>query len=433
MIYLNMGLLNRFFKLNLSRQILISIILAISIGVTFRLNIDFLLRYHIDVAGFQILGIIFMSLLKTIIGPLVLISITSSIVSFDSISQVGKIASKTLLTFLILTLISITLAISIGYLLKPGVDVDINKEVMIKNNADKISHIRTNTVSSHSLSDVLMNIVPSNIVNSLINNDIMQIIFIATIFGLAILKNKEQSKPLVRGIDFLNSIIFSIVDLIMKLTPIAVFGLIVWLVGTQDFKLIKSLLSLVGSFYLCCIIMSYVIYPLILFLFKLNPIHFIRKTFPVQSLAFFTASSSATIGMNIETCDKLGVKRASSNFIIPLGATINMNGGAMHLCLSTIFISQLWGVDLSCSQIGLLVVLATFGAVGTAPVPGVSIFLLSGILQSLNLPMEATMIILTVDRLLDMARTTVNITGDTLSAVVVDRINKDLNVAEYKK
>jgi len=427
-------LISRIFKIDLSYRILISIFIGSLFGVLFRFYSEAFLNFGINVAGFKILGSIFIDLIKMTIAPLIFTSIVVSILSVGDSKKTGMLAIKSVTCFFVMTTISVILGVLAVRFFEPGVNISFDKDSILSTMDIMQSKAFNHKQSFSSLWEFVLNIIPSNIFHSFYDANFLQIIFFAIIFSIAIIKSNEQStSSIIRGINGLCDIMFSISRMVMHFAPFGVFGLTAWLFGTQDVGLLKSLGFLIMILYGSCFTMVYVVYGLFsISILKLNPWHFYRKIFPSQTLGYLLASSAAALPMSLDIAEKdLGISREKSRFVIPLGATVNMNGGAIHLGISTFFIAQLYGINMSFGDIITAVILCVLGAIGTAPVPGASIFLLAGILSALRLPVEAIAIILAVDRILDMARTFTNISGDLFSAVIIDKLDGTLNKKIY--
>lgn len=425
--------LKEFFQIKLTYRIILGFVLGITIGIIIRNNPIYSGILGIKAENFKILGDIFLDLIRMSIGPLIFASITSSVMGEKNSGNIGTMALKSFVCFLAMTLISVVLGIVATNIIKPGMLV--NKEhksfqsiVSGKDsNAQKaISKIDKNKNSG---SNIILDAVPSNIFKSFYDANFLQIIFFSAILGVAIKKSNALDGHLAKSIRSLNDVMFKLTDFIMQFATFGIFGFTVWVVGSQDLSLIKSLGIIILIVYGGILFLVYVMYSLfILFALRLNPLKFFRKMAPVQIMGYLLASSSAMLPQSLKIAEqKLGVSREKALFIIPFGATVNMNGTALNLAVSVIFISQIFGVSFSMEQYIYIIALCTLGAVGTAPIPGASIFLLSGILGDLNLPIGAIGFILAIDRILDMARTFGNITGDVLSGVIVDRFDNTLN------
>ena len=424
---------NNLSRLNLTHYVSIGFVLGCIVGVFFRFFPSEFLSVGVNVAKFNILGKIFIDLIKMIIAPLIFCSICSAILSIEDGSNATKLAIKTILVFLVLTSVSVIIGMLVAYHTNIGGNVSFDKQAIIDNSGANLDSIKQNArLGANSVSEFIMNIIPNNIFDAFLKGDFLQIIFFATIFSIATVGSGNSGKKVSEVINAFSEVIFAVSDIVTRFAPIGIFGIASWLIGTQDIGLIKSLGVLVFAYYGCALFLMYPIYGLIFILCRINPIPFFKKMLPVQLLGYVTASSAATVPLAIDRAQKkLGVTKEKANFIIPLGATINMNGGAIHFGMSTIFIANLWGVHFVQADYITIFCLSIIGAVGTAPIPGVSIFLLAGILAAVNLPIDAIAIILAVDRILDMMRTVCNISGDSFAAVLIDKFDKTLDKKIY--
>jgi len=422
-------IMKKFFEIKLTYRIVIGFIMGILVGLFMRFNPDYFAIIGIHPSSFKLLGKIFIDLIKMIIAPLIFASITCSIISGEKDAKTGSMALKAILTFITMTLISVCIGIAVTTAVKPGNMIKSDPYKIIETNKADVKNITTHATQINTFGEFVVDIIPENIFKAFNNGNFLQIIFFATIFGVAIKASKQLDGSIAKGMKSLNDIMFKITDLIMHIAPFGIFGFTSWIVGSQDISLIKSLGIVTLIVYGSITFMVYALYSLfILFVLKLNPLKFYKKIAPIQFTGYLLASSSAMLPTSLKTSqERLGVSKEKALFIIPLGATINMNGSALNLGVSVIFISQIFGVNFTGMEYLYIITLCTLGAVGTAPIPGASIFLLSGILSALHLPVEAIGLILAIDRILDMARTFGNLTGDILSAVIVDKFSGSLN------
>lgn len=423
------AIMKRFMQIRLSYRILLGFLFGCIVGVIVRKKPEFFGVIGIEANSFKILGKIFVDLIKMAVTPLVFASITCSIISIKDGKKTGKIAMMSIITFLIMTFVSVSIGMVATLLVKPGNMVKTSPEKILLSSGSDVDRIVSSGTKLNSFSDFLLDIIPDNVFKSFYSANLLQIIFFSVIFGIAIRSSGQQEKLIGKAMNSLNDIMFKVTDIIMQFAPFGVFGFVVWLIGTQDISLIKSLGVVIWIVYLSTLFMVYVLYSaFMMFVLKLNPLKFFKKFGHCQFAGFLLASSSAMLPLSLKTSqEKLGVSKEKALFVIPLGATVNMNGTALNLAVYVLFISQIFGVQFDFSQMIYILLLCTLGAVGTAPVPGSSIFLLFGILSVLNLPPESIGIILAVDRILDMMRTFGNMTGDVLSAVIVDRLDGTLD------
>jgi Na+/H+-dicarboxylate symporter len=421
-----------YFKLSLSRKVALSFVVGILFGCVAR----FVPQVHdfINPEGFRTLGVIFINLIKMIVAPLIFSLITSSFLSVKDPGRAGMLAVKSVILFFLMTFLSVAIGIGATKLFKPGVNKNIDVQKIISQNSSAASGIISDA-SNHkqkSIVEFLINIIPTNICQSFYNSDFLQIIFFAVLLALGIRKANQVDAPIGQLFKSIDKTMYKVTDICMEFAPFGIFGIVVWLISTQDASLIRSLGVIVLIVYGSVLFMVYFIYAAVMVFFGLNPLKFYKKLLPSQLSGYLLSSSSAVLPLSMQIAkDKLGISEEKVSFAIPLGAKINMNGSALNLGVSVIFISQLFGIDFTFGEIVKIVLLCTLGAIGTAPVPGASIFLLSGILTSVGLPVEAIGIILAIDRVLDMIRTFGNISGDVFSALLLDRLDNTIDKKIY--
>ncbi len=420
----------RFLSLHLSWHILCAFFIGLISGLCYRFFPEMSIKCYNNAASFKVFGVLFVNLIKMIVLPLIFSSIVSSIVSVGDVKKTGSLAIRAVASFVVMTVLSVILGIVVSVVFQPGKNVSFDKHAIMDQQAisSEIKHSQPKSVG-----DLLIDIVPSNLFEAFAKGDFLQIIFFATVLSLAIVRSGVKARPLVDLVNSLTEVMFTTSSMIMAFAPFAIFGLTSWLVGTQDLELIRSLGFVVFLVYGSCLFSIYCLYALFsIVVLRLNPIHFFRTMLPSQLLGYLLASISAMLPLSLSIAEKkLGISEEKAKFMIPFGATVNMNGGAINLAISSVFIAQLFGLNFTPTTYVTLVVLCVLGAIGTAPVPGASILALSGILAALNMPIEAIVIVLAVDRILDMMRTFTNITGDVFAALVVDRLAGSLDEKIY--
>lgn len=383
---------------------------------------DFVLNY------IKPFGNIFIKSLKIIAIPLILASLIKGISDLKDISKFSKIGTRTILIYLSTTIMAVSIGLIVANVIEPG--KILKKEARVELLEGFKSQADTNIAIAHKQKeakplDMLENLVPDNLVQAATDNaNMLQIIFCAMLFGFAmILIAEDKAKPVKAFFDSLNDIILKIIDLIMLLAPYGVFALIAGLiVEVPNVEVLSALLVYALSVFIgLTIIMA--VYCLLIWVFtKRSPKFFLQKMAPVQLLAFSTSSSSATLPLTMETVEKeLGVDEEVASFVIPLGATVNMDGTSLYLGVAAIFIAQAFEMDLSLTaQLGI-VLTATLASIGTAGVPGASVAMLVIILEQAGIPEAGLALIFAVDRPLDMLRTTVNVTGDACVSMIVGK------------
>ncbi|MFZ3578484.1 dicarboxylate/amino acid:cation symporter [Virgibacillus sp. DJP39] len=395
-------------KVGLLPQILIAFVLAIFAGIIFGPSIDVV----------QPLGDLFLRLIKFIIVPLVASSLIVGVASTGNLKTLGRIGGKTIIYYLTTTLIAVSIGIMAALLFSPGTGVDISTTSVVPEANDTGGFI-----------NVLLNIIPTNPIASLSSGNILQIIFFSIFLGLGITIVGEKAEPVYKFFDGLAEVMYKITWIIMKLIPIGIFGLLAPIIGEYGLSVLLPLIKLVSVVAFACILHALVTYSIgVKMLGKINPVQFFRGIAPATLVAFSTQSSSGTLPVTIKcTEDNLGVSKKISSFVLPLGATINMDGTSLYLSIAALFTAQAYGVELTVGQIMMIVLIATLGSIGAAGVPGAGLIMLVLVLTAVNLPLEAIALIAGVDRFMDMFRTAVNITGDASGAVIINQSETKFN------
>ena len=385
-------------------------------------------------------GIMFVNLLKLIAVPLVFASLVKGVASLSDISRLSRIGGKTIAFYLSSTVIAVTIGLLIVNLASPGANFDRNTIELSTGSQEGASAKITAAqgVKERGPLQFVVELIPTNIFESASNNsNMLQIIFFAILFGIAMVMLPKDKTVYVKGFfDGINDIILQIVDLIMMTAPYGVFALLAGLI--VDFGASASLFIALAKYSLTVIvgllIMIFLVYPLILRIFtKMKYKDFFRGIMPAQMLAFSTSSSAATLPVTMERCEQhLGVSEEVSSFVLPLGATINMDGTSLYQAVAAVFIAQVFGIDLDLSQQLTIVLTATLASIGAAAVPGAGMVMLVIVLGAINIPVEGLALIFGVDRILDMIRTVVNVTGDATVATVVASTEGELRDVTYE-
>jgi len=366
-------------------------------------------------------GQIFISLLKLMVVPLVFFSLTSGVSSLDKDMNLGKIAGKTLSLYLFTTAIAISLGLIIAIFLSPGanLNLEISEKVLIP--------------ESPSIKEVFINIFPTNPINAMSEGNMLQIIVFSIFVGVALRSLGNKVSSIKEMIDKITEIILKMVFIIINLAPYGVFCLISVLFAEKGFTVLGDL-----SYYFFIVLSVLIIHALVTYssllilLAKINPITFLKKIRPVILFAFSTSSSNATMPITLKTVtENLGVNRKIASFTVPLGATINMDGTAIMQGVATVFIANAYSIDLLFVDYLMVVLTATLASIGTAGVPGVGIIMLAMVLTQVGLPAEGIGLIIGVDRLLDMVRTVVNVTGDSTVSTVIAKSENQLDRINY--
>ncbi|WP_040515952.1 dicarboxylate/amino acid:cation symporter [Gilvimarinus chinensis] len=398
--------------MTLTKRILLAMVLGIAVGLVLNLVYTpggWLDRFIVH-GAFDIVGTIFVNSLKLLVVPLVFVSLVCGTASLGAQSRMGPMAAKTIGLYVLTTAIAITLAIAVASVLGPGKSLGLTASGV------------ADASFSVSLKDTIINIFPSNPVQAMADGVMLQVIVFAVLFGIAISRTGEKGKPVASFFNNLNEVVMQMILMLVQLAPYGVFCLLAKLFASMGFEVFEDLLfyffTVIGVLLLQC----FVVYPALLKAFAgLNPLVFFRKMYPVQVFAFSTASSNATLPYTLSTVEKkLGVDNKVASFTLPLGATINMDGTSIMQGVATVFIAQAYGVDVGLTGYLMVVLTATLASIGTAGVPGVGMVTLTMVLQQAGLPIEEGIaLIIGVDRLLDMLRTSVNVTGDATVTTVV--------------
>jgi len=388
-------------KKSLIWQIIIAFILAIVVGVIFGEKTKYV----------QPLGDLFLRLIKFIIIPLILSTIVVGVTSSGDIKKLGRLGGKTITYYLVTSLIAISIGLSAGYIFSPGTGADVTVTEAAEAPAETEGVIQT-----------LLNIIPTNPIESLANGDVLQIIFFAIFIGIGITIVGEKAKPVQQFFDGLAEIMYKITGLIMVLVPIGIFGLLAPIIGALGLSVLLPLLKLIFAMFVACLIHAGLVYSSAVKTFgQMNPLRFFKGIFPAAAVAFSTSSSAGTLPVTMKnTQENLGVSKETSSFILPLGATINMDGTAIYQGIAVVFIAQYFGTTLTFSQLLMVALIGTLASIGTAGVPGAGLIMLTMVLAAVNLPLEGIALIAGIDRILDMMRTSVNIVGDASASVVVE-------------
>jgi Na+/H+-dicarboxylate symporter len=378
--------------------------------------------------GIKWIGDIFIRLLSMIAVPLVLASLTVGAASLGDIKKFARIGGKTIAFYLITTAIAIIIGLIVANVMQPGKQMSAPTKDRLMSAYSQESSPTVESVTQISLIDQLVDIVPKNPMNSIANGDMLQIVFFAILLGLVLsLIDKEKSSFVLKFLDGVSDAMIKLVDIVMFIAPLGVFALIAATVGEFGFDILETLVWYVIAVLLGLILHSVITYGSMIKIFtKLKIYTFFKGIRRAQTIAFSTSSSAATLPVNIECCqENLGISKTVTSFVLPLGATINMDGTALYQGVAAVFISQVFGMHLTLAQQATVVLTATLASIGTAPVPGVGIIMLIIILKSVGIPEVGIALILGVDRILDMCRTTINITGDAAVAASVASTEKE--------
>lgn len=395
--------------MSLTKKIIIALILGVVAGIGFTFAPDHLFSaantYVLDPVGQ-----IFLNLIMMIVVPIVFVSIVLGTAGLGDPVKLGKIGVQTVLFFLVTTAIALTIGLSVGLVLQPG-----------KAGVFDVSDAEFSAEAPPPIMETLTNIIPDNPIASMAEGDMLQIIAFAIFIGVALAVLGEKTNGIYRLFEQANDILIFIVNAVMKTAPYGAFALIASAIGKSGIDALGSMFMYMIAVVLALLLHGAITYSLAIWgIGKGSPLRFYKEFFPAMSLGFSTSSSSAALPISMQVAqEKLGVRKSISSFVQPLGATINMDGTAIMQAVATVFISQVYAIPLGISDMLMVVLTATLASIGTAGVPSVGLIMLAMVLNQIGLPVEGIALIVGVDRLLDMLRTSLNITGDAACAYVI--------------
>ena len=410
-------------SLSFTQKMLVAMIAGAILGIVLGSVDSFKgwVEVYLSFGLFDIIGKLFVNSLKMLVVPLVFCSIAVGVSSLANISLMGRVGLKAIIIYLFTTAIAISLALIVAITINPGKGLDIadTSEFTVK--------------EAPSITSVITSIIPSNPVLAMAEGEMLQIILFSILLGVAITLSASAGEPIKKGLQSLNSIMMAMVNIVMKFAPLGVFCLIAKTFATQGVSMIIPLASYfftVATVLLLHVLITYSV--LLKVIAKVSPIIFIKKMRDAVVFAFSTASSNATIPVTLNTVEKkLGVDKAVASFTVPLGATINMDGTAIMQGVATVFIASVYQVDLSLADYLTVILTATMASIGTAGVPGVGLIMLTMVLAQVGLPVEGIALIIGIDRLLDMMRTAVNITGDSMVSIITAKSEKSFDEKKF--
>ena len=403
-------------KLNLAAQIFIALVLALIAGLLLGKNA------HLATNYIKPFGTIFLNLLKFIVCPIVLFSILCGMISMKDIRKVGSIGLKTIVYYMLTTAVAILVGLLMGHLFKGAFPVLETSDLVYE------------AKEATPFMQVLIDVFPSNFLAPLVNANMLQIICIAILLGLGVILVGDQVDGLRNMIEQINLVFMKVMELILKLSPLGVFCLLTPVVAANGAMIVGSL-----AMVLLCAYISYVLHAAIVYsttvrtLGGMSPLAFFKGMAPAMIFAFSSASSVGTLPLTIECSEKMGADKEIAAFTLPLGATINMDGTAIYQGVCAIFIASCFGISLTPSDMLTIVITATLASIGTAGVPGAGMVMLAMVLTSVGLPVEGIALVAGVDRIFDMGRTVLNITGDASCAVIVSNLERKKELKKIKK
>jgi Na+/H+-dicarboxylate symporter len=400
--------------MSLWKQIVIGMVAGVAVGAIFGPSAEVL----------KPIGTLFINLIKMLIVPLVFCSLIVGITSMKDTRKMGRIGGKAVILYLSTTAIAISIGLALATLLTPGAGINI-----------ATAEAATAVKESPSLVTTLLNIIPKNPVDALASGNILQIIAFAIGLGVSLSLIGEKGEPVIKVFESLAEGMYKLTSLVMKLAPYGIFGLMAWVAGKYGLEVLLPLGKVILAVYIGCVIHVLVFYSgLISVVGKLNPVQYLKGIVNPATFAFTTTSSSGTLPTTIKAShEEHGVSKSVSSFVLPLGATINMDGTALYQGVCALFIAQAFGVTLEASDYMVIILTSTLASIGTAGVPGAGLIMLSLVLTTVGLPLEGLAIVAGIDRILDMARTSVNVCGDLMVSALVAKSEGELDEDVFNK
>lgn len=371
-------------------------------------------------------GTLFINLIKMVIVPLIFFSLVSGIVSMTDAEAFKRIGLKSVFAYLVTGAFAVTIGLAFAGLFQPGIGVDLSQ---LQTDG---AHV---TPQAHEVSiiQILIGIIPPNVIRAMAEDNILQVVVFAIFVGVTLNKLGDKVENLIEWIKSAAYVVFKLIETIVRFSPYGVFALTAWMVGTQGFDILIALMKLV-MVVVGALFAQYLLFGVMIVVFgRMSPFPFYRKMFEPQLLAFSTSSSKATLSTAMRVVnEKMGVSKSSTSFVLPLGASINMDGTAIYLGITALFFSQAFDIPLDTHHYFILVLTATLGSIGAAGIPSGSLFMMGMVFTSVGLPLEGIALIAGIDRILDMLRTTVNITGDSVITLLVDKSEGTFNKRLYE-
>ncbi|AUD61638.1 dicarboxylate/amino acid:cation symporter [Shewanella sp. SP2S2-4] len=394
-------------------QILVGMVLGITVGVVLGEQATVL----------KPIGTLFVNIIKMLIVPLVFCSLIVGVTSMEDTAKMGRIGFKSFTFYLCTTAIAISIGLAVGYVIQPGAGLDLPLPSGVSDVAKEVP----------SVMQTLIDIVPTNPIAALANGQILQVIVFAVALGIALVLIGDHGKPAIKVFESLAEAMYKLTDMVMKLAPYGVFGLMAWVAGAYGIEMLLPLLKVIVAVYVGCIIHVLGFYSIVLSMFsKLNPLHFFKGISNAMAVAFTTSSSAGTLPASMKCASEyLGVNKKISSFVLPLGTTINMDGTALYQGVTALFVAQAFGIDLTWVDYLTIILTATLASIGTAGVPGAGLVMLTLVLSTVGLPLEGVALIAGIDRILDMARTVVNVSGDLVATTVIAKSEDELDMEHY--
>ncbi|WP_028117078.1 dicarboxylate/amino acid:cation symporter [Ferrimonas senticii] len=388
-------------------QILTGMLLGMGTGLYLGENAEYL----------KPIGSLFVNTIKMLIVPLVFCSLIVGITSMRDTQKMGRIGAKSFVFYMATTAVAITIGLAFGVLFQPGAGL----ELPVASAAETVKE-------APKFVDIIVGMIPTNPVAALAGGHILQVIVFAVALGVALVLIGERGQPAVALFESLAEAMYKLTDLVMRLAPYGVFALMAWVAGSYGLAVLLPLIKVILAVYLGCMAHIFGFYSLILaFIARISPITFFKHISEAMAVAYTTSSSAGSLPASMKCAASLGVNKRVSSFVLPLGTTINMDGTALYQGVCALFVAQAFGVDLTMTQYLTIIATATLASIGTAGVPGAGLVMLTLVLTSVGLPLEGVALVAGIDRILDMARTVVNVSGDLLATTVIAKSEGEIN------
>lgn len=408
--------MKRWFGMKLWKQVFIGLVAGIAVGVIFGEKASYV----------KPLGDIFIRLIQMIIVPLIFFSLVSGLTGMTDKVALSRVAIKSVAAFLITTSLAITIGMVAAIFFEPGVGISISA----LHSADfKLPEMGARVLD---FTTFINDTIPNNALSALVTGNILQVVFFSIFTGVVLNMLGKDGEPMVKGLKVGARLVFKMITVIMHFAPYGAFALTASVVGKQGLSALQNLSTLVFTL-ISAMTVQYIIFGILIAVFgRISPFPFYKKSLEYQALAFSTSSSKATLPTTMSVClNKMGISKNSTSFVLPLGAAINMDGMAIYLGICTMFFVQIYGIQLTAVDYAIIMLTSTLGSIGAAGIPGGTLIMLPMVLAALNLPIEGIAFIAGIDRVLDMMRTTINITGDATITLIIDSSEGTLNKKLY--
>lgn len=399
-------------SVSLPTQMAIGLFLGVLCGVAAQ-------KFGWDPQWFKPLGQLFINLVRMVVVPLVLVTLISGAASVGDVSRLGRVAGKTLVYYFVTTAVAIIIGLILANIVQPGLGLNLSME-----------NLKAREVVPPALSQVLLNIVPINPVEALSKGNMLQIIFFAVLLGFSISYCGEKARTVISFFDGMSEVMIRVTTIVMIYAPVGVFGLMAFTVASHGLGVLLPLIKLVGVMYAACLLQILLVYFPLVRWSGLAPGSFMRGLSEPLLIAFTTCSRAAALSSNLLSVRKLGASRSVATFSIPLGNTINMDGAAIYMGITAIFAAEVYGIPMPLGTQVTVVLMALLASIGSMGVPGAALIMMTMVFTQVGIPLEAIALVAGIDRIMDMARTTINVLGDATGAIFVSRLENELSPAQ---